>query len=97
MDVSLQKRIWPRELGSGVPGFVYAVLEANLINQQKNTVNGTNDTNSGGTRLLLAPGLQYVTRRWIAEAALQFPVRQNLNGTALELDTIARAGVRFNF
>jgi len=97
MDASLQKRIWPRELGSGVPGFVYAVLEMNIINQQKNTVNGANDANSGGTRFLLAPGLQYVTRRWIAEAAVQFPVSQNLNGNALELDSIARAGVRFNF
>lgn len=97
LDTSLQKRIWPRELDSGVPGFVYAVLEMNIINQQKNTVNGANDTNSGGTRFLLAPGLQYVTRRWIAGAAIQFPVRQNLNGNALELDNIARAGVRVNF
>jgi len=97
LDASLQKRIWPRELGSGVPGFVYAVLEVNVINQSKNTINGVNDANSGGTRVLLAPGLQYVTRRWIAETAVQFPVMQNLNGNALELDTIARAGVRFNF
>ncbi len=97
LDASLQKRIWPRELSSGVPGFVYAVLELNAINQDKNTVNGADDNNSGGTRILLAPGLQYVTRRWIAETAVQFPVSQNLNGTALELDTIARAGVRVNF
>ncbi|HEC18343.1 MAG TPA: transporter [Gammaproteobacteria bacterium] len=97
LDASLQKRIWPRELGSGVPGFVYAVLELNATSQEKNALNGTNDNNSGGTRILLAPGLQYVTRRWIAETAVQFPVSQNLNGTALELDTIARAGIRFNF
>ncbi len=97
LDASLQKRMWPRELGSGVPGFVYAVLELNAINQDKNAASGADDKNSGGTRILLAPGLQYVTRRWIAEAAMQFPIIQNLNGNALEMDSIARAGVRFNF
>ncbi len=97
LDASLQKRIWPRELGSGIPGFAYAVLEVNVINQSKNIINGVNDANSGGTKVLLAPGLQYVTRRWIAETVVQFPVMQNLNGNALELNTIARAGVRFNF
>jgi len=97
MDASFQKRLWPRDLGSGVPGFLYGVLEMNMINQTKNTINGVNDINSGGTRLLVAPGLQYVTRRWIVEGAVQLPVAQNLNGSALELDTIVRAGVRFNF
>jgi len=97
LDASFQKRLWPRELGSGVPGFLYGVLEVNLINQGKNTLNGSNDINSGGTRVLIAPGLQYVTRRWIVEGAVQLPLTQNLNGNALELDSIVRAGVRFNF
>ena len=97
VDGSFQKRLWPRHLGRGVPGFLYGVLEVNLINQAKNTVNNANDANTGGTRLLVVPGLQYVTRRWIVEGALQIPVAQNLNGNALELDTIVRAGVRFNF
>lgn len=97
LDASVQKRVWPHELGGGVPNFIYGVLEVNVINQDKNTINGIDDTNTGGTRILLAPGLQYVTRRWIAETTVQFPIVQNLNGNALELDTIARAGVRFNF
>jgi len=96
-DASLQKRIWPTKLTSGTPGFTYAVLEMNWIKQQKNSMGGVNDNNSGGTRLLLAPGVQYVTRRWIAEAAIQIPVQQNLNGNTVELDRIVRAGVRFNF
>ena len=96
-DGSFQKRVWPPELGSGVPGFLYAVIEANLISQSKNNVNGNNDANSGGTRLLISPGIQYVTRRWIAEGGIQIPAVQDLNGKALELDYIARAGVRFNF
>lgn len=97
IDSSFQKRLWPRHLGSGVPGFLYGVLEVNLIKQAKNTANSANDANTGGTWLLVVPGLQYVTRRWIVEGAVQIPIAQNLNGSALELDSIVRAGVRFNF
>ena len=31
LDASVQVRLWPRELKGGVPGFLYAILEANLI------------------------------------------------------------------
>ncbi len=98
LDASFQYRLLPQKfIGGGLPDFLYGVIEANLIKQQKNRVNGNLDDSSGGTRLFLAPGLQYVTKRWIAEAALQVPVIQNLNGTALENDYIARLSVRFNF
>ncbi len=76
---------------------LYGVLEANFIHQDKNRSAGVEDPNSGGTRLFLVPGLQYVTKRWIVEAAVQLPVVQDLNGTALENDYIVRAGFRFNF
>ena len=33
----------------------------------------------------------------MVEAAVQVPVVQSLNGTALENDYVARAGFRFNF
>ncbi len=97
LDGSLQYRLWPRKLEGGVPGFLYGILEANLIYQDKNRSGGANDPNSGGTRLFLVPGLQYVTKRWIVEAAVQLPVIQDLNGTALENDYVARAGFRLNF
>ncbi len=97
LDGSLQYRLWPRSLESGVPAFLYGVLEVNLVNQEKNEAGGINDNNSGGTRLFISPGIQYVTRRWIAETALQIPVTQNLHGTALENDYIFRVGMRFNF
>ena len=97
LDASFQYRLWPRELKGGVPGFVYGILEANLIHQDKNRSGGLADANSNGTRLFLVPGLQYVTKRWIVEAAVQVPVVQDLNGTALEKDYIARAGFRVNF
>lgn len=97
LDVSFQYRLWPRALKGGVPGFVYGILEANLIAQEKNRRGGVDDADSNGTRLFLVPGLQYVAKRWIAEAAVQIPVLQNLNGTALKNDYIARAGFRVNF
>jgi Putative MetA-pathway of phenol degradation len=96
-DASLQYRLWPRELSGGVPGFLYGVLESNLIYRGKNEISGNDDANSGGTALFVAPGLQYVTKRWILEAIVQLPALQNLGGTALEDDYTLRAGFRFNF
>lgn len=97
LDASLQYRVWPRRLGAGVPGFLYGVLEGNLTHQGKHEQNGVKDANSGGTTLFLAPGIQYVTRRWIAEAIVQLPVTQDLNGSGLEDEFTLRAGFRFNF
>ncbi len=96
-NASLQYRLWPRELSTGVPGFLYGVLESNLIYQGKNEIGGANDPNSGGATLLIAPGLQYVTKRWVLEAIVLLPAFQNLNGSALEDDFTARAGFRLNF
>ena len=97
LDGSLQYRLWPQSLGDGVPDFLYAVLEANLVRRDNNRVNGADDPNSGGTTIYLSPGVQYVTRRWIVEGVVQLPVVQNLHGTALENDYVVRAGFRFNF
>ncbi len=96
-DASFQYRLWPKKLKGGVPGFLYGVFETNLIYKNKNSTFSVNDANSGGTTLFMAPGLQYVTRRWVIESALQLPVVQDLNGTALENDFILRAGFRVNF
>ena len=97
LDVSLQYRLWPQQLGSGVPAFLYGVLEANFVHAEKNQVGGIRDPNSGGTTLFFSPGLQYVTKKWILEAGVQIPVAQDLNGTALKNDYILNAGFRINF
>lgn len=97
LDGSLQYRLWPNALGKGVPSFLYGVLEANLFYRDKNQVSGIEDDDSGGTSLYLSPGLQFVTRRWIVEGIVQFPVMQNLHGTALEGDYALRLGFRLNF
>lgn len=96
-DLSYQHRIWPRELGSGVPAFVYGVLESNLIWQGHNEVDGHDDPDSGGTTLYLAPGIQWVTKRTVLESAVQIPLIQDLNGNALENDFILTLSFRRNF
>ena len=96
-DASLQYRLLPRMLSDETDAFLYGVAELNLIHKEKNEQAGRSDPNSGGTTLFGVLGLQYVTRRSILEAAVQVPLVQDLNGTALERAWIARAGFRLNF
>ncbi len=96
-DISFQYRLSPQQLSSDTHSFLYGVLEANIINQSNNRLSGINDPNSGGTTLYLTPGIQYVTMKYILEAAVQVPVIQNLNGSALETDYIFTTGFRVNF
>ncbi|MDT8320046.1 MAG: transporter [Xanthomonadales bacterium] len=98
-DTSLQYRIWPRSLQgvSGTPGFVYALLESNLVHRERDVTGRDADAHSGGTQWLLAPGLQYVTRSWIVEGTLQLPVAEDPNGDAIDDDYIVRVGFRRNF
>ncbi|MDQ6987537.1 MAG: hypothetical protein Q9M25_07030 [Mariprofundaceae bacterium] len=98
LDASFQYRILPRSLDdAGVPAFVYAVLESNLIWNGKNKLAGATDINSGGLVWNLVPGLQYVTRRYVLETAVQLPTAQQLNGSALQTDWLWTAGFRWNF
>jgi hypothetical protein len=97
LDTSLQYRLWPRDLSTGLPGFLYGVVEGNLISREKNEIAGARDSGSGGTSFFLSPGIQYVARRWIVEAIIQLPLFQELGGTALSDDFVVRTGFRFNF
>lgn len=96
-DASFQYRIFPNELSGDVPGYAYALLETNWVYDDKMQVNGVDNPNSGGTRLYLTPGLQYAAKRWVAEAVVQIPVTQNLNGPNREDEYIIRTGFRLNF
>lgn len=97
LDASVQYRLWPRELGAGVPGFFLAGMEGNYLYQGRNRMAGVADADSGGHTFFLSPSLQYGTKRWVLEAIVQVPVIQDLNGDALEDDAIVRAGFRINF
>lgn len=98
-DASLQYRIWPRSMKGvpGTPGFVYALLESNVIHRERDDLGSGTDADSGGTQWLLAPGLQYVSRRWIVEGTIQLPVAEDFNGDAIEDDYIVRVGFRRSF
>ena len=97
-DVSLQVRLLPRELGSsGIPNFLYGVLEFNSIFEAKNENQGVKDPNSGGYRLLAVPGLQWVSKRLVLEVGAQLPLVENLNGSALERDFTLIGSLRYWF
>lgn len=96
-DTSFQYRILPWELTEGTSGFLFGVLETNLVHQEKTRIDGNSDPDTGGTKLFVTPGFQYASRRWIAETAVQIPVAQDLNGMNIEQDYIVRTGIRVNF
>ncbi|MEW6321316.1 MAG: transporter [Acidobacteriota bacterium] len=95
-DVSFQYRVWPRDLGSGVPAFLYAVVETNLFAQGRSEHAGARDPDSGGRRWDVDLGLQYVTTRVIVEGIVQIPVVDKPHGTGLRSDVRLTAGVRWN-
>ncbi len=96
-DASLQYRLWPRRLEGGLPGFLYGVLETNLVHQGRDRLADLPDPDSGGTQAMLSPGLQYVTLRWVVEAIVQIPIAREPNGRALRDDLAVRAGFRIKF
>lgn len=97
-DVAYQLRVrpwqWPER---GTPSQIYAVIEANAISAEKAISDGSRFDDTGGTVVLLSPGIQWVTPRVIYEVSLQFPVIENLNGDQVETDLVALSGVRIQF
>jgi hypothetical protein len=96
LDVASKYRLWANDRSGGVPGFLYGNLETNLIWQGENEIRGVENPNSGGTAWLVAPGLQYITRKVVVEGAVQLPALQDGNGTALEEAFIAILSLRVN-
>lgn len=97
-NASFQYRLSPRTLpDEGIPSFVYGVLELNGIWADRSEASGQDIAASGGYTLLLSPGLQYVTTRWVAEVSVQVPIIQDLNGSQTEIDYVLAAGFRIQF
>ncbi len=96
-DSSFQYRLSPGKVARDTNAFVYAVLELSASHYERNRVGGITDPNSGGFQLYLTPGLQYATRRWIADFGVKIPVVNDLNGTALEPDYSILTSLRINF
>lgn len=95
-DLSFQYRVWPRQLGAGVPAFLLAVIETNLTRQGRSEIAGVSDPNSGGTRWDVDLGLQYVTTSYIVEGIVQIPTADRPNGMGLRNDFRFTAGLRWN-
>ncbi len=96
-DASFQYRLLPRKLGNGLPHFLYGVLETNLIRTGRNVMNGGPVVASGGTEWFIAPGLEYVTPRWVLQGAVQIPVQRDVPPGSLRDRRIYNVALRFNF
>lgn len=97
VETSFQYRLLPGKLTKETTAFVFAVLELSAIHYERNRVSGVTDPNSGGFQLYLTPGLQYATRRWIADLGVTVPIVNDLHGTALEPDYSILTSIRVNF
>ena len=97
-DLAYEVRLFPWQWPErGTPSQLYAVIEANGGSIERARSNGMELDDTGGTLVFLSPGIQWVTQRIIYEASLQVPVIQNLNGSQVETDFVATAGVRIQF
>lgn len=96
-DQSFQYRLWPHKLGAGTPGFLYGVIESNLSWQGASHA-GSSLVQKSGLNWLGDVGLEYVTRNYVLEAAVQFPfVTHELAGTPLKEHYAVLVGLRWNF
>ncbi|RME61592.1 MAG: transporter, partial [Candidatus Dadabacteria bacterium] len=97
-NISYQKRLKPSVLPeSGVPSFLYGVLELNSFYKRRNEVLGAKDPNSGGSIVYAAFGIQWVATQWVVETSFQLPVYQNSYGNSLNKKFSANIGVRYRF
>ena len=96
-DFSWQRRVAPKIISANTKGFWLAVLETNLNLLERNRLAGDLNPNSGGFNASILPGIQYLTRRWIAELAVRVPIIKQANGNALESDYAIITGIRANF
>lgn len=95
-DQSFQYRMWPRTLGSGVPAYLFAVIESNLVAQGRSEFDRVSEPDSGGTRWDVDLGLQYVTANYILEGIVQVRTVDRPNGTGLRNDFRLTTGLRWN-
>jgi len=94
-NFALGYRLSPRVYERYPSPQVNVYLELNGLTTKHNELNGLNLENTGGTTLLLSPGIQYIGgRKWLVEGSIQFPIVDNLNGSQLETDIIASLGLR---
>ena len=97
LEASFQYRVAPGKITQDTDAFVFGVVELSANHSDRNRMRDVTDPDSGGFQLFLTPGLQYATRRWIADLGIKVPIVNDLNGTALESDYSILASIRINF
>ncbi len=95
-DLAYRYRIWPRRFGKRLLQ-LNGLLELNGQWSDRDRDAGRRVTDSGGRVLFLAPGLQFVSKRWILEASFQVPVAENLHGAQVERDFVGVLSMRIPF
>ncbi len=95
-DLALGYRILPRVYRTYPAKQINLYLEANGTWSRRNTLDGEALPDSGGQRLLLSPGIQFIPwPSFAVEATYQVPVWQDLNGAQLEFDPTFKVGIRW--
>jgi hypothetical protein len=96
-DASAQYRLLPRKLGSGLPHFLYATVDAGYRSNARDHAGRAPLPGTALEQFTVAPGLQYVTRRWIFEGAVELPVWQHAGRMAMKEDVTVFGGLRAKF
>lgn len=97
LESSFQLRLAPAQVVFDTKAFVFGVIELSATKSERNRVGGAIDPNSGGFQLSVTPGIQYSTRRWIADFGVKLPLVSDLNGSALKSDYAVLTSIRVNF
>ena len=95
-DIALGYRVLPRVYRTYPAKQINLYLEANGTWSGRSTSGGTTLPDSGGSLLLLSPGVQFIPWPSVAlEATYQVPVWQDLNGAQLAFDPVFKVGLRW--
>lgn len=73
------------------------VLEFSYKHIKEDSLNGTNEPNTGESVVYISPGLKWTISSTIIEGLVQIPVYQNQNGDQLKRDTTWLLGFRYMF
>lgn len=76
---------------------LWPVLELTYAHIQRAQVDGHDAPNTGERLLTIAPGIKFARQSFMLEALIQLPVYQRQNGTQLEQEIAALAGLRYLF
>lgn len=95
-DLAYLRRVLPRG-GLGTP-MALLVVELSGESVARSSRAGSVLTDTGGERLLLAPGVEYIVgRRLVLEASLPVPVHERRRGGEPKLETSVIIGMRWLF